>query len=53
MGSKIQNEDVKTLSELQALGADKVNLIHSDKIYPASSLTRSPAGEGILFCFDE
>jgi hypothetical protein len=37
MSGKIQNADVKTLAELQLLGADKTELIHSDKIYSPKS----------------
>ena len=33
MAGKIQNEDVKSLAELQGLGADKPQLINADKIY--------------------
>lgn len=37
MGGKIQNADHKSLAELQALGADKPQLLNTDKIYTSKS----------------
>lgn len=37
MGGKIQNEDIKSLSQLTGLGADKTKLLNTDKMYTPKS----------------